>query len=92
MSSDLPGPRLIAGLWCGDVLAALPDWLEGGLSPELQAAARAHLAGCDWCERFGGRYGAVVTALRAEVRPAMPAGAAQRLDERLAKALRGQTG
>lgn len=92
MSSELPGPRLIAGLWCGDVLAALPDWVDGVLPAEVQEAARAHLAGCDWCERFGGRYGALVAGLRAEVRPAMPAGAAQRLDEHLARALRERTG
>ncbi|RME26136.1 MAG: hypothetical protein D6798_07255 [Deltaproteobacteria bacterium] len=59
-----PEPRLVGGLWCTDVLACLDDYVAGTLSPELAAQARAHLAGCDWCARFGGRYAATVRAVR----------------------------
>lgn len=45
--------RLIGGLWCTDVLAALSDYLDGTLPPELKAKADAHLAACDNCARFG---------------------------------------
>lgn len=81
--SPEPRQRLVAGLWCGDVLARLPDFVDGTLPAEEAAAARAHLAGCDWCERFGGRYGALVGQLRELPAPPIPDELARRLDERL---------
>lgn len=83
------GQRHVAGLWCGDVLACLPDLVDGALDPATEAAVRAHVGGCDWCERFGGRYGGLVAALRGSPAPPIPAGAAERLDAALAKALGG---
>ncbi|MCA9565980.1 MAG: zf-HC2 domain-containing protein, partial [Myxococcales bacterium] len=51
--------QTIGGLTCGEVLELLPDFLEGSISTEQRASIEEHLAGCDWCERFGGEYGAV---------------------------------
>jgi hypothetical protein len=58
------GQRHVAGLWCGQVLERLPDLVEGVLAPEDLARVEAHVAGCDWCERFGGAYASVVGAMR----------------------------
>ena len=78
------GQRLVAGVWCGDVLERLPDYVDGALDPAEVARVEAHLAGCDWCERFGGAYGATVKTLRGPA-PAAPTGLAERLAERLGK-------
>lgn len=59
--------REVAGIRCGEVLEILPDVLEGTLEPERLQQVEAHLAGCDWCERFGGAYAGAVTALRREL-------------------------
>jgi anti-sigma factor RsiW len=77
------GQRQIAGVWCGEVLERLPDYVDGALDPAEVARVEAHLAGCDWCERFGGSYGDLVRALRARRDPS-PAGLADRLAKRLA--------
>ncbi len=62
--STLPPPQLVGGLWCHDVLEGLADYLAGSLDPALRDQVDAHLAGCDWCTRFGGRYARTVDALR----------------------------
>lgn len=61
----LPGEREVAGLRCVEVLAALSDYLDGTLSEADVGRMTAHVAGCHWCERFGGSFGAAVRALRA---------------------------
>jgi anti-sigma factor RsiW len=82
MPTDPPPQRLVAGLWCTQVLEALPDFVEGSLAPEARAAAEAHLAGCDWCERFGGAYAGVVHALPTPAE-SLPTDVAERLRARL---------
>lgn len=79
-----PAQRFVAGLWCGDVLARLPDLLDGSLDPDVRSSLADHVAGCDWCERFGGTYGALVGRLAAAPVRA-PAGLAARLRGRLAR-------
>jgi anti-sigma factor RsiW len=81
--------RYVAGLWCHQVLEALPDYLDDLLPPDTRRAAEAHLAGCDWCARFGGEYAGVVKALRQRLAPPAPAPSdvARRLAERLAREL-----
>jgi anti-sigma factor RsiW len=69
--------REVAGIRCGEVLEALPDYVEGSLAPERLEQVRAHLARCDWCERFGGGYAATVGALRRELGAAPPLTAGQ---------------
>jgi RNA polymerase sigma-70 factor (ECF subfamily) len=79
--------KLVAGLACGAVLARLSSYVDGELSAEERAQIDGHLRGCGVCERFGGRFSAVVQGLRQDL------GAAPALDfalvERLRAALRG---
>jgi anti-sigma factor RsiW len=85
---DTPAQRLVGGLWCGQVLEALPDFVEGTLPDDVRTAAEHHLAGCDWCARFGGAYGALVRRLQHGLDPApVDDDVAERLDERLASLL-----
>jgi len=70
--------RVVAGIRCGEVLEALPDYLEGTLAPERREQLRAHLAGCDWCERFGGGYAGTVGVLRRQLGAAPPLTAGQK--------------
>jgi len=83
--SSTPAQRLVGGLWCGDVLAGLPDYLEGRLEAPTLAAVEAHIAGCDWCARFGGAYASVVGALTEQLAEPEPVGreVADRLDAAL---------
>ncbi|MBK7861282.1 MAG: sigma-70 family RNA polymerase sigma factor [Archangiaceae bacterium] len=57
--------REAGGLRCGQVLGVLSDYVEGTLDAPTRAKVDAHLAGCDVCARFGGRFSQVVTSLRA---------------------------
>jgi anti-sigma factor RsiW len=56
--------RLVAGLYCSQVLAMLNDYLDGELTSEDKGRVDAHLAGCDWCERFGAGMAAVVKEVK----------------------------
>lgn len=79
--------RLVGALHCFDVLDRLSDYLDGELSEEERRQVEVHLAGCDECTRFGGEFGAVVTALRERLGVAsdVPSEVARRLDESLRK-------
>jgi anti-sigma factor RsiW len=78
----MEGERVIAGLSCGDVLGDLSDYLDNQLSSERRAQVDDHLRGCANCERFGGRFGATIAALRRSLASPEP------LDEALARRLR----
>ena len=77
--------REVGGLRCRDVLEHLSSYVDGELSPEVVAKVEDHLKGCDRCERFGGTFGHVVTALRRELGTAgaVDEGVAGRLRKRL---------
>lgn len=77
--------REVAGIRCFEVLGRLSDYLDGELSAPERQRIDAHLAGCSWCEQFGGHLGQVVGRLRAE-RDAVKLddAGARRLAERLA--------
>ncbi len=62
--------RDVGGMKCGEVLAALPDFLLGVLEPAEIARLQRHLAGCHVCESFGSIYADAVAALRALAGPA----------------------
>ena len=87
MAEAPPAPRLVGGLWCQEVLALLPDLAEESLGAAELDKVAAHLAGCDWCTRFGGRYSDTVARLRGVLAVAAPveAGVAERLRARLAR-------
>jgi anti-sigma factor RsiW len=83
----MPTEREVAGLRCGEVLALLSDYLDGDLDTAAREKVEGHVRGCDQCARFGGRFAAVVTALRQRLAPLPPVddGVAVRLAERLAR-------
>lgn len=56
--------REIAGLSCIDMLENLSAYVDGELDAETVARVKQHLAGCDNCERFEGRFAAMVQGLR----------------------------
>lgn len=72
----------VAGLRCRDVLERLSSYLDGELAEEEARRIDEHLMACDRCERFGGRFGEAVAALRRELSRAAP------LDEEVARRLR----
>lgn len=77
--------RQVGSLWCFDVLAKLSDYVDGELSADERAQVEVHLASCDECTRFGGEFGAVVTALRVKLGVAddVPAEVSERLNAAL---------
>ena len=60
----MDGERVVAGLRCGEVIADLSEYLDGGLPAERRAQLEAHVRGCAICEQFGGRFAHAVEALR----------------------------
>lgn len=83
-----PDEHLVAGLTCGEVLAVLSDFLDGELEPVRREQIVGHIRGCDWCERFGGRFAAIIESLRATLSNAepLPSDVASRLRNRLREA------
>ena len=77
--------RRVGGLWCREVLATLADFVDGELADDVRRKVEVHLAGCDVCERFGGRYAATVRRIRAALAepPAVDHGLTARLLGRL---------
>ncbi len=82
----LKDERVVGGLSCSSVLADLSRLLDGEL-PEAEASLlKAHVSGCDVCERFGLRFAGVIRGLRAELHEPDPLeeGVAARLRTRVA--------
>lgn len=67
--------RLYGGIRCGEVLEALPDYLDGQVASGVREQIDTHLRQCAVCERFGGRYKRTVATLRSHL------GAAAAVDE-----------
>lgn len=63
-----PDERNVAGMMCGEVLAVLSEFLDGELDAARRGQVLAHLRGCDWCEKFGGRFAGVIASLRIGLR------------------------
>lgn len=78
--AEIAQQRFVASLWCAEVLARLPDLVDGTLTEPDRALVLAHVAGCTWCERFGGSYGRVVGSLKGVADESAPADVAARLD------------
>jgi predicted anti-sigma-YlaC factor YlaD len=70
---------------CSEVLAVLSEFIDGTIGADAHAHVTEHLRGCDWCERFGGRFSEVVETLRRELRDpdALGDDVAARLQRRL---------
>ncbi len=77
--------RIVAGLRCREVLADLSDFLDEELPVGRTEQIRAHLRGCDWCERFGGEFAGMVARFRRALAQAdaLEPGVERRLHERL---------
>ena len=56
--------RILAGLHCGEVLAELTAFLDGGLPADRARRIQEHVKDCEDCERFGSEFSAAVFALR----------------------------
>ena len=84
------GERIVGGISCSDVLADLSDYLDDQLPAERRDQIDAHLRGCDTCERFGGQFAAIITALRRSLASpeALDDDVARRLDQRLRAEIR----
>lgn len=78
--------RRVAGLLCSEVLAELSEYLEGELPAARVAQIETHLAGCDWCERFGREFAGTVAELRSRLKDPEPVPA--ELEAKLAARLR----
>lgn len=59
--------REVAGIRCMEVLDRLSDYVDGDLSAEERARVDGHLADCNWCARFGGRFTALLDAVREDL-------------------------
>lgn len=83
----MEGERVVAGLSCGEVLAALSDYVDGAPDPGRRDRIERHLRGCDWCARFGREFSGMVRMLRRRLAqpPPLAPTAARRLRRRLGK-------
>ena len=81
--------RVVAGLRCLEVLDELSAYIDEEVTPQQ---IEAHLAGCDWCARFGGDVAGTVAEIRRTLAPAdrTPEDVVRRLDAAL-EALEPQT-
>ena len=64
--------REVAGIRCSQVLEHLSDYIDGEVTQADRRRIEDHLRGCDWCETFGGRFGATVRELRMQLGPPDP--------------------
>lgn len=58
--------RVVAGVSCDEVLALLSEFVDGDLDLDVRQRILDHIAGCNWCEEFGGRFSSLVTLLRSQ--------------------------
>lgn len=76
-----PSEREVAGLVCSAVMAALSDFVDGDMPPHVREQIEAHVAACQWCERFGADFARLLATMRrhfSEPEP-VPAAVAERL-------------
>lgn len=71
--------REVAGLRCTEVLAVLSAYVDGELDADTRTRVDAHLAGCDWCEHFGGEFVGTIRQLRRTLVLRAPEGLAAKL-------------
>ncbi len=76
--------RDIAGIRCKEVLAHLSEYVDGDIDPRTKKKIDGHLAGCDWCEKFGGEFSKVIGEFRRNLSRAAP------IDQSLAERLRAK--
>ncbi|HEV7506052.1 MAG TPA: sigma-70 family RNA polymerase sigma factor [Thermoanaerobaculia bacterium] len=85
--------RILAGLHCGEVLAELTAFLDGGLPSDRARRIQEHVKDCEDCERFGSEFSAAVFALREILRePERDEAVETRLLDRLRAEIESMTG
>lgn len=77
--------RKVGGLWCSEVLTYLSEFRDNELPPATTAQIEAHLAECDWCEKFGTQFSSMMTELVKEF--SVPDPLSESLQARLLQAL-----
>jgi anti-sigma factor RsiW len=45
-------------------MAALSEFVDGGLSQEVREQIEAHVADCNWCHQFGENFAHLLEAMR----------------------------
>lgn len=84
----MPEERIVAGLRCSEVLDRLSDFVDGELEADARQRVLDHIAACNWCEEFGGRFSALVGTLRrARSSESLDEDVAARLEEYLARSI-----
>jgi anti-sigma factor RsiW len=73
--------REVAGLRCSQVLAYLSEFHDDELPPATVRQIEEHLAGCDWCERFGTQFSAMIGELVSQL--AVPEALSEQIIARL---------
>jgi anti-sigma factor RsiW len=66
---------------CQDSINLLLDYLDGEMAPELAAALREHLEGCEPCVEFLHSYEATPRLCRKALEARMPESVAERLTD-----------
>lgn len=76
----------VAGITCAGVLHALSAYADGEVDRALAAQIEAHVAGCHWCEQFGGGFAQLLQTMRSRMPQAtpLPADVAARLNDAIA--------
>jgi anti-sigma factor RsiW len=79
--------RKVGGLWCSEVLAYLSEFHDNELPPGAAVQIEVHLAECDWCERFGTQFSAMMREVMRQLATPEPLSESLRvrLHERLGK-------
>lgn len=67
-----PSEREVAGLTCSAVMAALSEFVDGGLSQEVRTQIEAHVAECNWCQQFGENFAHLLEAMRRQMAAPKP--------------------
>ena len=75
---------------CADLVRHLSDYIDGTLSPELRAAADAHLADCDRCHLVLDTTQCTILLYRAAGSPSLDEGRRAALVRRLERACAGK--
>lgn len=79
--------RKVGGLWCSEVLAYLSEFRDHELAPGTAAQIEAHLAKCDWCEKFGTQFSSMMDEVVKQF--AVPEPLSESLQARIREALHG---
>jgi predicted anti-sigma-YlaC factor YlaD len=67
-----PKTRTVAGITCSGVMEVLSAYADGEVDRNVATQIEAHVAGCRWCEQFGGGFGQMLQTMRTRLAEADP--------------------